>query len=143
MNIISIELRKSKIISEEKIKDEDLIDKFFYQKPLVIKSIKPSASIIEEKKMKKKNLVPFTNSFGPILNDLYNKANFLKGSLDFMYPKIIVKKFYEEKKNAIIRKIIQEEYERKKSKLLTGEYYILKDDDISPIIKEHFRLRSA
>ena len=144
MNVISIELRKSKIISEEKIRDEDLINKFFNHKPLVIKPLKPSSSIRENKKMKKKCLVPFTNSFGPILNDVYNKANFLKGSLDFMYPKIIIKKFYEDKRNAIIRKIIQKEYERKKSKSLTEKYYILKDDsDLTPNRRQHFRLRSA
>ena len=132
------------IISEEKIRDEDLINTFFNHKPLVIKPLKPSSSIRENKKMKKKCLVPFTNSFGPILNDVYNKANFLKGSLDFMYPKIIIKKFYEDKRNAFIRKILQQEYEKKKSKLLTEKYYILKDDnDISHIKKEHFRLRSA
>ena len=144
MNLVSSNLRNPKNLNVEAKKDEDLINKCFNYKPLIIKTQKQSASLSDNKKMKKKNLLPFTNSFGTILNDVYKKAHFLKGSLDYIYPKIIVKKFYEDKKKALIKKAMQKEYERKKTKLLTEKYYILKDDEvISPTQKEHNKTRNA
>jgi hypothetical protein len=141
-NFLSIELRKSKIVTEDKIKDEDLINKFFNFKPLVIRTQKQSASLNDIKKMKKKNLVPFTNSFGIILDEVYKKSHFLKGSLDFMYPKIIIKKFYEDKKRITLQKIKQKELEKKNREIMTEKYYTIKDE-ISPIKKNRYRFRSV
>ena len=59
-----------------------------------------------------------------------------------MYPKIIIKKFYEDKKRITLQKIKQKELEKKNREIMTEKYYTIKDE-ISPIKKHRYRFRSA
>ena len=97
------------------------------------------ASVINKKQKRKKNLFPFKNSFGIVLDDANKKTYFLKGSIDFIYPRITVKKFYEDKKNHELCKFMREQSEKKKRKLEAEKYYILKNNRK---IKKYKRNRS-
>ena len=123
----SLEIKVSKIINREKVNDDNLKREIFYIKPLIIKyPIKP-ISLSDKKILKKKIILPIKNSFGFLLNEAHEKSNFLKESIDFIYPRILMKKLLEINKNNKSIKKNREEKDKEKNKLFSDKYYIIKD----------------
>ena len=127
-NSSSVETRKPKSTKLKNFNNKNSIREIFYCKPLIIKCMKQSASLSNNNQMRKKNLLPFKNSFGVVLDDVNKKTYFLKGSMDFIYPRITVKKLHEDKKNHELNKFKREQSEKKKHKLEAEKYYILKNN---------------
>lgn len=88
--------------------------------------IKP-ISLSEKKKLKKKIILPIKNSFGSLLSEAHEKSNFLKESIDFIYPRILMKRILEINKNCKLRKKIREDKDKEKNKLPSEKYFILKE----------------
>ena len=126
-NNSSIKVKKIKSNKFQNFNNKNSMREIFYCKPLIIKCMKQSASLSNNSQMRKKNLLPFKNSFGIVLDDANKKTYFLKGSIDFIYPRITVKKFYEDKKNHELNKFMRQQSEKKKHKLEAEKYYILKN----------------
>ena len=126
-NNSSIKVKKIKSNKFQNFNNKNSMREIFYCKPLIIKCMKQSASLSNNNQMRKKNLLPFKNSFGIVLDDANKKTYFLKGSIDFIYPRITVKKFYEDKKNHELNKFMRQQSEKKKHKLEAEKYYILKN----------------
>ena len=127
-NNSSIKVKKIKSNKFQNFNNKNSMREIFYCKPLIIKCMKQSASLSNNNQMRKKNLLPFKNSFGVVLDDANKKTYFLKGSIDFIYPRITVKKFYEDKKNHELNKFMRQQSEKKKHKLEAEKYYILKNN---------------
>ena len=127
-NNSSDEIKNQKSFKLQNFNNKNSIREIFYCKPLIIKCMKQSASLSNNNQMRKKNLFPFKNSFGEVLDDANKKTYFLKGSIDFIYPRITVKKFYEDKKNHELYKFMREQSEKKKRKLEAEKYYILNNN---------------
>lgn len=126
-NNSSVEIKKQKSSNLQNFNNKNSMREIFYCKPLIIKCVKQTPSLSNNNQMRKKNLFPFKNSFGVVLDDANKKTYFLKGSIDFIYPRITVKKFYEDKKNHELNKFMREQREKKKRKLEAEKYYILKN----------------
>ena len=127
-NNSSFDIKKPKSNKLQSFNYKNSMREIFYCKPLIIKGIKQSASLSNNNQMRKKNLNPFKNSFGVVLDDANKKTYFLKGSIDFIYPRITVKKFHEDKKTHELNKHMREKNEKKKHKLEAEKYYILNNN---------------
>ena len=101
-NNSSDEIKNQKSFKLQNFNYKNSIREIFYCKPLIIKCMKQSASLSNNNQMRKKNLFPFKNSFGVVLDDANKKTYFLKGSIDFIYPRITVKNFMKIKKSWIM-----------------------------------------
>ena len=123
----SLEIKVEKIIDKEKVNIENLKREIFYARPLILKyPIKP-ISVSDNKKLKKKIILPIKNSFGSLLSEAHDKSNFLKESVDFIYRRILMKKLLEINRNNKLRKKIKEEKDKEKKQLPSDKYYILKE----------------
>ena len=82
-------------------------------------------------------LNPFYNSYGGMLNDVYDKVKFIKGSLDLVYPRIIQKKYQIRakqsiKKIAFLRSLSQQNFnKRNQNDIKNNLFSINKDKKIS------------
>lgn len=127
--------------------DDDLIKEVFYSKPLTIKYDYERSYLNENKIIKKKNLLPFQNSYGLLLDDAHKKSYFIKGSINFIYPRILIKKIYENKKSTKLEKLIKEKEKIRnnlKKKAIINKFYVFKERyNISPIKKKYVRLKNS